>query len=199
MKALCVSMLLALFPLVASAQEPPPDQPPPPPPPVEESLPPRPPLRERFFFGGGIGLAFGDVDYVEVSPLVGFRVTQKLDAGISLLYRWRTDDRFEPSVDTSDYGVTLFGRLRVVHNFFLEADWESVNWESIRFDPSTEQVTTDRETTTSFLAGGGYYQPLGALTSLAFSALYNFSYDEDDPFEPYGSPWVFRVGIGVGF
>lgn len=185
MKALCVSTLLALLPFVAAAQEPPP---------AEESLPPRPPLRERFFFGGGVGLSFGDVDYVEVSPLVGFRVTERFDAGLSLLYRWRSDDRFEPSIDTTDYGGTLFGRLRVVSNFFLEADWESVNWEYVRSD-----LSTDRETTTSFLAGGGYYQPLGARTSLAFSALYNFSYDEDDPFEPYGGPWVFRAGIGVGF
>jgi tetratricopeptide (TPR) repeat protein len=30
-------------------------------------------------------------------------------------------------------------------------------------------------------------------------ALYNFGYDDNDPFRPYDSPWVFNVGVGVGF
>ncbi len=195
MKKPLLATFLLLAPLLASAQEEPPT-PPPPPVPVAapEPLPPRPPLRDRFFFGGGVGLAFGDVDWVEVSPLVGFRVTPRLDAGLSLMYRWRSDDRYEPSLDTSDYGGTLFGRFRIVPNVFLEADWESINWEYVNSD-----LSTDRETTTSILAGGGYYQPLGGRAGLSVSVLYNFSYDEDDPFEPYGSPYVFRVGFGVGF
>lgn len=195
MKRLLLATFLLLAPGLAYAQEEPPTPPPPPAPVTEpEPLPPRPPLRDRFFFGGGVGLAFGDVDYVEVSPLVGFRVTPRLDAGLSLMYRWRSDDRYEPNLDTSDYGGTLFGRFRIVPNVFLEADFESVNWEYVRSD-----LSTDRETTTSFLAGGGYYQPLGGRAGLSVSVLYNFSYDEDDPFEPYGSPYVFRVGFGVGF
>jgi hypothetical protein len=192
MKRLLLATVVLLCPVAVLAQEPPP--PPPPPAAESETLPPRPPLRDRFFFGGGVGLGFGDVDYVEISPLVGFRVTPRLDAGLSLMYRWRSDDRFEPSLDTSDYGGTLFGRFRIVPNVFLEADFESLNWEYLKSD-----LSTDRETTTSFFAGGGYYQPLGGRAGLSVSALYNFSYDEDDPFEPYGSPYVFRVGFGVGF
>src|SRR5512139_2071357 len=99
MRRLPVAILLALLPLAATAQT---EPAPPPPSPAPESLPPRPPASERLFWGGGIGMSFGDVDYVELSPLVGMRVTPRFDAGVSLTYRWRSDDRYD--VDTSDYG-----------------------------------------------------------------------------------------------
>jgi hypothetical protein len=132
------------------------------------------------------------VDYVEVSPLVGFRAHPKVDVGVSLTYRWRSDDRYD--ISTSDYGATLFGRYRVYRGVFLEADWEYLNWEYVRSD-----LTKDRIGTSSFLAGGGYYLPLGGRATLALSALYNFSYDRDDPLQPYGDPWIVRAGVGVGF
>ena len=185
MKQLILAILVALLPATAVAENASP---------TPDSTTSKVSLRHRTFFGGGIGLSFGDVDYIEVAPLVGLRVTPRIDAGLSLLYRWRSDGRYDPSIDTSDYGGTLFGRFRVMRSAFLEADWEYLNWEYIRSD-----LSTGRTNTSSFLAGGGYYQPLGGRTSFFFSALYNFSYDDNDPLEPYGSPWVFRAGIGMGF
>lgn len=194
MRRWILATVVALCPLVAMAQTEPvvPSPPPPPPPPAPAPAPSKPPMRDRVFFGGGVGLSFGTVDYVEVSPLVGFRVHPKVDVGLSLTYRWRNDSRYD--ISTSDYGGTLFGRYRVVRSFFLEADWEYLDWEYIRSD-----LSKDRTSTSSFLAGGGYYLPLGGRASMAFSALYNFSYDKNDPFEPYGDPWVVRIGVGVGF
>ena len=187
-----IALLIALVPTALAAQTEPAPPPPQPAPVSPEPLPPRPPASQRLFWGGGIGMSFGDVDYVEVSPLVGMRVTPRVDLGVSLTYRWRSDDRYD--LDTNDYGGTLFGRFRVVQNLFLEADWEYLNWEYVASDLSTQ-----RETTSSVLAGAGYYLPIGGRASMAISALYNFSYDDNDPFEPYGDPWVIRVGIGVGF
>lgn len=193
MRRWIVGLWLAGFPLAAFAQAPPAPAPQPPVEPVAaQPIPSRPPLRERLFWGGGVGLGFGDVDYVEVSPLVGLRVHPKVDVGLALTYRWRNDDRYD--VSTNDYGSTLFGRFRVWQNLFLEADWEYLNWEYVRFD-----LSQDRETTSSFLAGGGYYLPLGGRASMAVSALYNFSYDDNDPPQPYGDPWVIRAGFAVGF
>ena len=183
-------IVLALLPLTVQAQSEP--APPPPAPVAVTPIPPKPPIRERMFFGGGVGLSFGDVDYVELAPLFGFRVNPKVDLGVALTFRWRDDNRYDAS--TTDYGSSLFGRFRVYQNLFLEADWEYLNWEYVDFDLSTQ-----RETTSSFLAGAGYYLPVGGRASMAVSALYNFSYDDNDPFEPYGDPWVIRVGIGVGF
>jgi hypothetical protein len=180
-----VAIVIALLPFAAQAQtEPDPVK-------VQE-VPPRPPMKERLFWGGAVGLGFGDVDYVEISPLIGLRVNPKVDVGLAVTYRWRNDDFYD--ISTTDYGSSLFGRFRVWQNLFLEADWEYLNWEYVRAD-----LSESRETTSSFLAGAGYYLPLGGRTSMAVSALYNFSYDENDPMQPYGDPWVIRAGFAVGF
>ena len=187
-----VGIVLALLPLAVHAQSEPAPAPAPPAPVSVTPIPPRPPMRERLFFGGGVGLSFGDVDYVELAPLVGFRVNPKVDLGVALTLRWRDDNRYD--VSTTDYGSSLFGRFRVYQNLFLEADWEYLNWEYVQTD-----LTEVRESTSSFLAGAGYYVPMGGRVSMAFSALYNFSYDENDPIQPYGDPWVIRAGVAVGF
>lgn len=180
-------ILLSLLPVAALAQdEPEPTTADP------ESVPEKPPRSDRFFFGGGVGLSFGEVDYLEVSPLFGFRVHPKVDLGLSLTYRWRNDDRYD--VTTTDYGAAVFGRVRVYRGLFAEADVEYLSWEAIYSDFSEERIGS-----TSFLAGGGYYVPLGGRVGMAFSALYNFSYDDNDPLQPYGDPWIVRVGVAVGF
>lgn len=183
-------LLLLLLPAAAWAQDP---QPPPTEPPPESEPPPeKPPKQDRFFWGGGFGLSFGEVDYVELSPLFGFRVHPRVDLGLALTYRWRNDDRYDTT--TTDYGGTVFGRVRVYRGLFAEADVEVLSWEAIYTD-----LTTERIQTTSLLAGGGYYVPFGPHVGMSFSALYNFSYDANDPLQPYGDPWVVRAAVGVGF
>ena len=43
------------------------------------------PGTDEFFLGGGFG--FGDVDWVEVSPLVGYRPVPRFDFGLELTCR----------------------------------------------------------------------------------------------------------------
>ena len=45
------------------------------------------PGHDTFFVGGGVGLGFGDDDWVEISPLVGYRPVPKCDVGLGLTYR----------------------------------------------------------------------------------------------------------------
>ena len=50
---------------------------------TDSTPPPAPPsVKDKFFYGGGLGLSFGDVDYVEIAPLVGYRFLPKLDGGV---------------------------------------------------------------------------------------------------------------------
>ena len=161
---------------------------------LAQARPAHAPLGERMFFGGSIGLGFGDVDYVEISPLVGLHVTERLSTGVSLLYRHRKDSRFQPDLSTNDYGADLFARYRLAGPFFLEADYEYLSYEFVRFD-----LSTDRTDFSSLLAGGGVYQPFGRNASGYVSVLYNFSYDENDLQSPYDDPWVYRAGVMFGF
>jgi hypothetical protein len=148
---------------------------------------------DNLFFGGGVGVAFGDVTYFELAPLLGYRVAPQASVGASLIYRYRNDDRYRESFSTSDYGGSLFGRYHVYQPLFLHAEIEYLSYEYVRFDFSTE-----RDNFTSYFLGAGVDFPMGHRTSMFLLGLYNLAYDSGEP-SPYDSPWVIRFGVGVGF
>lgn len=152
-----------------------------------------PPGSNNWFFGGGVGLGFGDVDYLELAPMGGLWLSPKASVGASLIYRYRRDSRPEDTISTSDYGGSVFGRYIVWNPLFLQAEVEYLNYEYLQFD-----LTTDRKGYTSVLLGGGAATPMGRNASAFATILYNVAYDSDDP-GPYGSPWIVRFGFGFGF
>ncbi len=153
-------------------------------------------FRDRVFFGGNLGLAFGDVTFVEVAPLVGYRVTDKLSTGVQIQYRYRNDKRFSQDLEASDYGFNLFARYNLASPFFLQAEYEYLNFEFITLTPDRN---TFREGFSSVLVGGGIAQPLGRNAFFIITALYNLSYDDSEQVSPYDSPLILRVGINLGF
>jgi hypothetical protein len=194
---LALASLLAL-PTLALAQtqpSPPPTTPSPPPPQVQAETPPPPAqTNSKWFFGGGIGASFGDVDYIEIAPMVGYRVHPRVSTGVGAFWRNRSDNRYSPSVDTTDYGGSVFAEALVARPIFIHAEYEYVNYEY-----STGPGGTIRDSTSSFLVGAGVFQPLGGNVGFYASALYNLSYDSNDLTSPYDNPWVYRVGVSVGF
>lgn len=155
------------------------------------------PVQERIVFGGGMGLSFGSQqDFVSLSPLVGYRLTAKLIAGTSITYRYTSYKIYKPAIKLNDYGVSPFVRFTLIDNVFLQTEFEYLNYEF----PVTVSETI-RKDFNSFLAGGGFVQPLGGRASFFLIALYNFSYTDPgtNNFSPYPSPLIIRGGIGVGF
>jgi len=151
-------------------------------------------MRDRFFFGGGVGAAFGEVDYFEIAPLVGMQVVPRLDLGLQPFYRWTNDGRYSPSIESTDYGARLFARVRIIAGFFAEADYQYTSYEYVNVP-----YGTTRDTNNGFLAGAGYTVPLGGHVGMYFSALYDFSYDDSNAYNPYDSPVQFQIGVAVGF
>jgi hypothetical protein len=153
-------------------------------------------LRDRIVTGGGFGLGFGSVqDYVSVSPMIGYRLTARLLAGTGVTYRYTNYKVYKPSIKLHDYGVSPFLRFTFYRNIFFQAEYEYLNYEF----PLTIAETT-RKSFGSFLAGGGFIQPLGERSAFYLMALYNFSYNEQAAtgYTPYDSPWVIRAGINLG-
>jgi hypothetical protein len=152
------------------------------------------PLKDRIVTGGGIGLGFGSVqDFFSVSPVIGYRLTAKLLAGTGVTYRYTNYKVVRPSIKLNDYGINPFLRFTVYRNIFIQTEFEHLNYEY----PVTLSETT-RRTFESFLAGGGFIQPLGNRLAFYLMALYNFSYQESIQYSPYDSPIVIRAGINIG-
>jgi hypothetical protein len=164
----------------------------------EEQMADKPSFADRMFFGGGLGLSFSSTyDYFSVSPIIGYRVSQKVATGLSIIYRYNNYKYVTPSISTNDYGVSPFIRYQFYGPLFLHAEYEYLNNEYITY--SGEAV---RKAFTSFMAGGGFFQPVGRKAGIYISALYNFSYKNPTSvydYYPYSSPLVLRAGITAGF
>jgi outer membrane protein assembly factor BamA len=149
---------------------------------------------DRWWGGGGIGLGFGgDVDYVSVEPVIGYRATERLSVGGRLVLSYRHDDRFAESYSATDYGAAVFTRYSITKHVFAQAEYEYLSYEYQLFAGGT-----DRDEYGSLFGGAGLSQPIGRRSSLFILGLYNFSYDDDER-SPYNEPWVLRVGVGFSF
>lgn len=148
----------------------------------------------RWFVGGTVGLGFGDVDWVELSPFVGYRASELVSVGTGLIWRYRKDNRYQDSLSTNDYGFNVFSRFDVARPFFLHLEYEYLSYEFYRAD-----LSKDRTNYSSVLGGGGVAYPLGRNASFYAALLYNFSYDSSERYNPYGDPWIFRAGVAAHF
>jgi hypothetical protein len=157
---------------------------------------------DKVFVGGGFGAGFGNYTFINVSPIIGYRVTPRLSTGIRLMYQYTTYDYYfggdKLKFKGNDYGAGLFARFLVRGPFFLQAEYEYLNYEDIYFDGSSIRSSFD-----SFMAGGGISQPIGGKAFFFLTALYNFSYNNISSVNkyrvPYDSPWVIRMGVTAGF
>lgn len=148
---------------------------------------------DRWWFGGGVGLGFGDVDYVTIEPMVGFRATEKVSVGGGLIFRYRSDDRFTPSFSTTDYGANTFLRYYVHRPVFLQVEYEHLSYERLLSDG-----TMDRDGYDSLFGGAGFSRPMGDRSAFFVTVLYNFLYDSNEP-APYDEAWALRLGVSFGF
>lgn len=179
MKKVLLPFLFSMLAFVAQAQW------------GEEPMDEKPSIRDRMFFGGGLGLSFSSyADFFSVSPIIGYKITDKLAGGVMIQYRYTKYKQFTPEIQTNDYGISPFLRYNVWGPLFLHTEYEYLNYQI-----SSE----DRLSFNSFMAGGGFFQPLGRNAGLYAMALYNFSYQTNGFNQPYDSPWIFRVGITAGF
>jgi hypothetical protein len=155
---------------------------------------PKTPFKDRIFFGGNLGLQFGNLTYIDVSPLVGYKITDKLHAGIGATYIYYKYKDAYLKYETSIYGGRVFGRYYIMDNLFTHAEYEMLNLEV------PETVTGGnyelvRDNISSVLVGGGYAQEIGANASLVLMLLWNLT---EEQYSPYQNP-IIRIGINAGF
>jgi hypothetical protein len=195
MRVCRVAMLTAFAALAAGAalaQEPGDREPMPPPWDTSSAGP----SGSRLFYGGFIGLSFGSGQYIELSPLVGYRFSADFGAGAGLLFRYRKDDYYGRDVSLTDYGGNLFGRYYLGSGVFAQAEYDYTNYEYVS-DSSTS--FTERQPYSAFLAGLGYSTAVGSSAGVYILVLYDFNYSGSNPSNPYNSALQYRVGVSFGF
>src|SRR5690554_961456 len=84
-----------------------------------------PPLKDRMYYGGNFSLQFGSVTFIDISPLAGVMLTEKLSTGLGATYQYLNFRHASSS--SSVYGGKLFCKYNITQNFFAHTEAESLN------------------------------------------------------------------------
>ncbi len=150
---------------------------------------PKPRFLDKVFVGGNVGFQFGTVTFAEVSPLIGYRITDKISAGIGVTYQYYRYKDPNYQLETNVYGGRIFGRYFFTDYLFAHAEYEYLNLEAYDFYPPR------RVDVESVLVGGGYFQHInGSNSGIFIMLLYNLT---ESLYTPYNNPIV-RIGVNLG-
>lgn len=156
----------------------------------DENNMPKPTFASHLFFGGGLGLQFGSMTLIEISPLVGYKITPKFSIGLSPSYKYYSYNYYGyGKVNTNVFGGSIFSRYFIFENVFAHVEYESLAYNT---DVPGSPVT--RQQYNSFFVGGGYNQRIGGNSAMYILVLWNLN---DTQYSPYTNP-VIRVGFSVG-
>ena len=125
--------------------------------------------------------------YVEVAPLVGYKVTPNFHVGTRITYIFNSYEYYPGKRENlHHYGISLFGRYVIWKGLFAHAEYEALSFDY----PDIE-----REWINSLFLGGGFMQNVGGSGFMTFAILWNVL---DNINSPYANP-IFRIGFGIGF
>jgi hypothetical protein len=145
-------------------------------------------FKDNLVLGGGLDVRFGDYTVVGISPLIGYRITEKLLGGFNLTYRYFENNLPGMSYSTSTYGIAPFLRYQIYGGLFAHVEYEAIYGE---WDYQRDAFWID-----SFFVGGGYMVPIGNNGFFGLYLLWNLT--EDPNYIIYSNP-VVRTSFGFGF
>lgn len=157
---------------------------------------------KRLFFGGMIGLRFGTITDIQLTPMIGYRLTPRLAAGAGFKYQYYSERNPLFRYSTHIYGPRVFTRYLFLKSFsnllptkyngglFLEAEYEALSLEKKYFSfPVFEPE--GRFWLKSTLIGLGLRQPVDQYRAVNIMLLYNLN---DQQYTPYTNP-MFRIEL----
>ncbi|MCB9189737.1 MAG: hypothetical protein H6599_10725 [Flavobacteriales bacterium] len=158
-------------------------------------------FKDRIFTGGNLGFnIFQNYLFLDLAPIVGYRITEKLGAGVGL--RYSLIRNLSSKTNWSNYGGSVFMRYKIIPQLFLHTEFEALR--SYNYDISSPNYG-DRAMAYMWFAGGGYSTGSGAGVNFSLMLLYDFIDHVNSPYQnaylfgPSGIPLIFRGGVSVGF
>lgn len=155
----------------------------------------------RLILGGSLGLSFGDYTNINVSPLVGYRISQLFAAGINVNAQYGAEnfrDFNNNLIQKNKYtifGGGVWGRVYPLEWLFIhiQPEYNFINLNTTYYD-DPKQTVKDNYGVPSLLMGAGYVQPIGGRASFSIMALYDVLQDSRSPY----SGIILRIGANLG-
>ena len=165
--------------------------------PVEE----KPKFSDRLVFGGDIGLSVGTYTYINVSPAVGYRITDRLIVGLGPIYIYENYKNY--NLESSMYGVKVITSFTVLRgtdinpnfqigNLVLHLENEVLNVKPLGMDLYGQIVYGNRQWIDNFLVGGGLSQSISSRFNVSVLILWDVT---NNAYSPYSNP-IFSIGFG---
>jgi len=151
--------------------------------------------KDKLFYGGSLGLQFGTLTLVDISPMIGYKVTPRLGFGINPTYKYYRYKNYYLSNDDlmiNVFGAGLFGRYLLFDKLFAHAEYEYLIYDFIEPHQSGNNFAQEFQ---SFLVGAGYREQIAANGYMYLLVLWNLNETIDSP---YNNP-IFRAGFSIGF
>jgi len=150
-----------------------------------------PKFTDKLFFGGNLGLMFGSYTYVNISPIVGYRVKPHLSVGTGAIYEYIKDNRYlNYEFETTIWGGKLFAQTIVLDFLILYAENNFLSLERRYYDAKNNYPETGRFFLNVPWVGGGFYQGTSN-GGMYFMVLFNLNTSMNSPYSNY----EFRIGI----
>ncbi len=145
-----------------------------------------------FVVGGNLGAQFGSSTYIEVSPLVGYRITDMLIGGVGLTYQYYRENYDVPTFldySASVIGPRVFLQHELVFNFFAHAEFEHT-WVKWKYeDPTYGELQIDAS---ALFVGPGYSYEVSDFSRFQIMVLYDLLNSVESI---YYNPWTIRMGF----
>lgn len=165
--------------------------------PVEE----KPRFSDRLIFGGDIGLSVGTYTYINVSPAIGYRITDRLIVGTGPIYIYENYKNY--NLESSMYGAKLITSFTVLRgtdinpnfqigNLILHMENEVINVQPLLYDQFGQPVFGSRQWIDNFLIGGGLSQSISSKFNVSVLILWDVT---NNLYSPYSNP-IFKIGFG---
>jgi len=167
----------------------------------------RPDRKGKFFLTPEFWLSFGSTTYIEVAPLLGYHVMDRLVVGLGPHYIYQSVKAtpYHPNAyDTHVFGLKGFARfflftdveqflpINLFSDLFIHLEYEGMSLEKNIYYQAGDQ---GRFIYHSFLVGGGFNQRIGMYNSVSFMVLWDIN---ESSYSPYSNP-VFRLGFNTYF
>ncbi len=181
-KLLLISLILVIIPGISKAQR---------------------SFDSKFFTGGNLGLQIGTVTLIDVSPIIGYRLTEDIDIGVGLTYKYYNNKNYLQyfnnyyGVESNIYGGSLFARYHITEAIFAHVEVEDLEYSFNDYIIYPTSLVTQKKTVEvpGIFVGIGYRQKLGENSYLTIMLLYNLN---ETHYSPYTNP-LLKVGYTIGF
>lgn len=153
------------------------------------------PLMKRIYFGGSFGATFGTYSSIRINPIIGYKITPKLSAGVKFYYEHVRSKYFGSTYSADNYGGSLFSRFRIIKALYLHAEYAMISYESYYL--SGGETYSERDLVPFLFLGAGYSRKLVGNSWLNIQVLFDVLQNSKSPYRR-GEPF-YSVGVGVGF